>query len=361
MNILQLLQQETIRNELNLVRMEASTRDRILKLLKDLENEIVGQLASADPTAPAMTAYKQARLTKLLKEVKSTIRVAYKQISKTAKDGLDEAALAASSMTGNAINFAVGAKIAKASLAPSLLRTIVDDTLVEAAPSAEWWARQPDELTQKFYDQMRLGLAKGDTIDQLVQRVRGVPARGGKLAKSGIMTIAKHNAAALVRTATQSITNQARISSMTANKDVVNGVQWLATLDSRTTQICRELDGLTWYLKDGVYVPNGHNYPFPGPTAHWGCRSIVLPWLKSWTDMAGPGADKGLLAKLDAIPEGTRSSLNGQVPATMSYADWLGSVPKKEAVGALGGQKNYDLWKAGKLAPHPELAAKKKV
>ena len=116
MNVLQKLQSETIRSELSLIRVEAGARSKILKLLKDLEDEIVGQLTAIDPTHPTMTAYKQARLEKLLKEVKTVTGTAYKKAATTATKELETAAVAATKAFADSINFAVGAKIAKATI-----------------------------------------------------------------------------------------------------------------------------------------------------------------------------------------------------------------------------------------------------
>lgn len=325
MTILRQLQVETLRSEMNFMRMEAASLKKVLYILDALEKEIVTQLATVDPTAPKLTAYKQARLQKLQKAVKSLIRDGYRAAQKVFNGELEMFADEATRSVAYAIDTVLGVQLAGVSLPTSLLNKLVDDTLVQTAPSADWWARQDVQLTQRFYDQMRVGLAKGDTLDELIKRVRGVPARDGKMAISGIMDISRRNAAALVRTATQSITNQARIDAMVYNSDVIKGVQWLATLDNRTTQICRDLDGKTWYVNKETreYRPNGHTMEFPGPTAHWGCRSVVLPWLKSWEEMtAAAGGDTAFARKLDAMLPGTRSSLDGQVPAALTYREW---------------------------------------
>jgi hypothetical protein len=62
-------------------------------------------------------------------------------------------------------------------------------------------------------------------------------------------------------------------------------VQWVSTLDSRTTEICIALDGLQWTLPD--YEPIGHKVDFPGAIAHWGCRSTQIAVVKSWEELGG--------------------------------------------------------------------------
>jgi hypothetical protein len=69
---------------------------------------------------------------------------------------------------------------------------------------------------------------------------------------------------------------------------------------------CQERDQLEYTLEG---EPIGHNVPFlGGPPIHWNCRSATAPII------TGMGFDtKG----------NTRASMDGQVPASWSYKDWL--------------------------------------
>jgi len=108
---------------------------------------------------------------------------------------------------------------------------------------------------------------------------------------------------ATVKTALSHTANVARESVYKANEDVIKGVQWVSTLDGRTSAICMARDGI-------VYPPDKG----PRPPAHWNCRSATIPILKSWKEL-------GIDAK--EIDEGTRASMNGQVPAGQNYDSWL--------------------------------------
>ncbi|WP_448506606.1 phage minor head protein [Immundisolibacter sp.] len=363
MDILDQLQSELIGSGLNIIRMEAATKKAVVKLLNDLEKEITDQIASADVNGVTMTAYRRKRLEKLLADVQSVTKSAYRKAQATATSGMYDVVKAAAADTVDALNGMFGAKIATVSLNAAVLEKLVGETLIEAAPSKLWWERQPPDLMQRFSDQMRLGMAKGETVDQMIQRIRGVPARNGQLAKAGLMDVKRHQAAALVRTSMQTVANEARMTAYTQNRDLVKGLKWLATLDNRTTPICRELDGKTWaYTDDGDLEPVGHDLPFPGPTAHWNCRSTQIPWLKSWEELtADAGGDKELAKRLDDVPESTRASMNGQVPKSVTYNEWLKSIPEGEAKKALGTAANFRLWRDNKLEPSPDLAVNSSV
>lgn len=109
-----------------------------------------------------------------------------------------------------------------------------------------------------------------------------------------------------------------------SNSDIIRGIQWLGTLDLGICLHCGVLDGLRWELPD--LKPAGHEVPFPNQTCAQ-CRCTLLPWLKSWCDLASEaGGDIQVASKMDALSElGTRASCDGQVPASLRYDQWLKS------------------------------------
>jgi len=101
-----------------------------------------------------------------------------------------------------------------------------------------------------------------------------------------------------------------------ANEDVLAGVQWVSTLDDRTMPICQNRDGMTYELNGG-----------PRPPAHPNCRSTAIPITRSWEELGQDG---------DEIPEGTRASMDGQVPRSVSFYEWLKKQPESVQREALG-------------------------
>ena len=108
------------------------------------------------------------------------------------------------------------------------------------------------------------------------------------------------------------------------------------------SDICRYRDQRTWF----------YDFPekstLPGqvtPPAHFSCRSTTTPVLKSFREL---GFDQ------DELPIGTRSSLNGYVPADTNYYGWFNDLdnfvvnPEKVRRDVLGVVR-YDLWKKNQL------------
>ncbi len=112
------------------------------------------------------------------------------------------------------------------------------------------------------------------------------------------------------------ISSQAREITFAGNEDIIKGVQWVSTLDARTTEICMSLDGQVFSIGEG-----------PRPPAHVGCRSSIIPVLKSWKELG---------INLKEAPPGTRASMDGQVADTVTYPDWLKDQPASVQDEALG-------------------------
>ena len=178
---------------------------------------------------------------------------------------------------------------------------------------SEWMAGLEAEKSAKIRDAIRIGYVEGQTIPEMVTRLRGTKA---KQYQDGILEITRRNAETIVRTAVSHTANHTRQKFYEANDDLVKGVKWVATLDSRTTPVCQSRDGKVYPVDSG-----------PRPPAHFGCRSSTTPVLKSFREL---GID------LKEFPEGTRASLDGQVPANVTYNEWLKGKDAKFQDGVLG-------------------------
>jgi len=92
------------------------------------------------------------------------------------------------------------------------------------------------------------------------------------------------------------------------------------------SEICQARDGMVFPVDSG-----------PRPPAHIGCRSSTTPILRSAREMG---------ISLPDAPPSTRASLDGQVPATTTYGEWLRARPAAEQDEILGVTKGR-LFRAG--------------
>lgn len=172
---------------------------------------------------------------------------------------------------------------------------------------------------------VRNGWAQGKTLPQMIRDVVGTRANGYK---DGILDVSRRTAGTVINTATQHVANAARQKVWEDNGDLVKKYQWVATLDRRTTQQCKSLDGRQFEAGKG-----------PMPPIHPNCRSTTIAVLGSEWDWLDEG--------------GTRASSGpnpGYVPADETYYDWLGKQPADFQTVALGPSR-AKLFRDGGLTP----------
>lgn len=308
---------------IDLIRLEASYNRAVLRVLADMEREVVGKLTGRRP----LTAYSRERLLNLLAEVRSTIAQAYVQIRQEVD--LPGVAIVQSSAVSGAIQDTIGAKFDVGTPSVATLRSMVSDILIQGAPSADWWRRQAGDVQFRFAGAVRQGIAQGETNAQIVSRVTS-----GFQDQPPIIETAKRNAEALVRTSVQTVANATRDEVFRANDDLLMGKRQISTLDGRTTDICIAYSGAEWDL-DGKPI-NETKLPFNGgPPRHWGCRSILTP----------------IVRPLPGLPEfkpATRASVDGPVRADITFAEWLGGKSKRFQDDLLGPGR-AEMWRADKI------------
>lgn len=253
---------------IDILRVASGMRAAVIARLIDLEGELSSTLARAED----LSANKYAKLNALLKQTTAQIIDAYSQIDGVTKDDLKQLATLEGKQAVKIINGIIGADVVSVALSPKQLEAIVDAPVIFGNSSSKWWEAQAEDLRAKFAQQMQQGLLLGEGIDELARRVRGTKANGFA---DGIMEKKKREADALVRSSVISTANEARLRTMSEMSDLVKGIQWVSTLDNRTTPICRALDGKVWRLPD--FEPVGHDKKWPGPTAHWNCFTGDVP------------------------------------------------------------------------------------
>ncbi|MCP4700456.1 MAG: phage head morphogenesis protein [Gammaproteobacteria bacterium] len=173
---------------------------------------------------------------------------------------------------------------------------------------------------------VRQGFYEGQTTAQIVQAIRGT--RKARYT-DGILAISSRNARAVAHTAVQHASSMARQATWERNSDLVQGVRWVSTLDSRTSQTCRSLDGKVFEINKG-----------PRPPIHINCRSTTAPKLDSRFDIFDEGATRA-----SSGPDG-----GGQVDANQNYYEWLKKQPKQFIESAIG-KKRAKLLIDGGLTP----------
>lgn len=195
-------------------------------------------------------------------------------------------------------------------LSEEAIEATVRNTLINGSTIQEVVNRFVDDFDGKVTSQLRQGISNGETISELTQRVRGVINSAGNSAQM------------IARTTQTAVSAEIRETTFEENSDVVKGYEWVSVLDTRTSDICKALDGTVYELDD----PKRRT-----PPAHPNCRSTITPVLKSWKEL---GIDANELSA------GTRRDMDGKaVEAELDYGEWLKTQPDSVQDEALGAEK----------------------
>lgn len=264
----------------------------ILKLVAKVEGELVDAIPRTEPQA--------WRLNRMIKDFGEITTEGYGAVRKQAEGDLFDLAVYESQFQEAVLVDEVPLKLEVTKPSRTLLRAVVTEEPFQGALLKEWVQGLSDGQYRRTRDAVRIGVTSGETSDAIVKRLTGTRAANYK---DGAFEVSRRSAESMVRTAVNHVATASRELLYNENPDLVKGVRWVATLDSRTTPICQHRDGM-------VFKPNEG----PRPPAHINCRSTTVPILVSWEDL---GLDIG------DVPVGTRASMNGQVPADLTYGEWL--------------------------------------
>lgn len=163
-----------------------------------------------------------------------------------------------------------------------------------------------DAEVARMVQGVKSGFVQGQTTRQIVKQV---------VWPGGLGDVSERNAATVIRTALNHVSTEARMMTLQKNSDVVERYEWVSTLDSRTSTICRSRDGQKYEFGKG-----------PLPPAHPNCRSCVAPVVSEEFDFLDAGAKRA-----------ARGADGGmQIDANTTYYDFLRQQPAWFVDKALG-------------------------
>lgn len=303
----QYLLDSAIRHQIYTQRYAGGLVKEILALLNESDAEIVAKLQHVPD------GFGAARLRALLASIRSIIKNSYDDSLRVLESNLVDGAEYESAYQQRNFLTAIGMEVAIDAPSIGALEAIVSTEPMQGALLKEWFSELSDKKYIRVRNQLRQGLLQGETVADMVRRLRGT--RSAKY-RDGVLDIDRRGAEAIVRTATNSVMTSARLAFYQSNDSVIKGLRWVSTLDGRTSPVCRARDGKIYPMDTAIRPP-----------AHINCRSTMVAITKSWREL---GIDA------DEVPEGVRSSMNGDVPEKLVYNDWLKRQPKSFVEDVLG-------------------------
>ncbi len=284
-----------LRHQVHIHQFGAGLGERITKELATAEPQLVGKLTArlmrAQPQRGPWTTKRLARITAGLGEI---VDNRYTKVYKNLREQLLGLSTNEAKFAVNGFKDVVPIRFEYDLPSPEMLRSIVLSQPFEGAVLSQWWQGAARDEKIHLDRAVRQGLVQGETTPQIVRRVTG---------RRGVLALSTNRAKSLIHTAVSHVSNSARHQTFVSNRKLVKQVKIVATLDGRTTPICRLRDNQVYNVDEG-----------PRPPFHFNCRTTVIAVLKSWKELGIPLKD---------APPGTRASMDGQVPADLNYRDWF--------------------------------------
>ncbi|WP_298983475.1 minor capsid protein [uncultured Roseibium sp.] len=313
------LENSAVRHAVFLERYKTGTVKKILDLLAESDADIQAQIYRLDDN------YTRRRLEAVIRSIREINEQVYAELNRRLGGELEEFAV-------DEMTFALGQLDAAL---PAQLKAIIEFTapatevlfvsaekkfgnsLIQGKELSNWFDDLAQADSSRLAQALRLGFVQGEGIEKLTRRAIGTKSLRYK---DGAREVSRRNTRALVRTAINTASTNAREEVYDANAALMKGVRWVSTLDGRTSDICAARDGKVYPLKKG-----------PRPPAHFNCRSTTTPILKSWEELGfnkaqpEPGVRPYLkdTRRLKDIPKSQRSELVGKVRSDETYQQWL--------------------------------------
>ena len=216
---------------------------------------------------------------------------------------------------------------------PELLNQVVFEKPFNGQIMSQWFGQLEKGAQDNMYEAFRIGMIEGKSIPQMTKDllVRSYDSFSG-----GSVNKVFANAEATARTAANIASTNTRIVFAEENSDVISGVEYIATLDDRTSMICMSLHG-TVYPVDDIG---------PVPPQHYNCRSTLGYITKSWDELGFEGG-REVEFKQRFREEGA-SRMDGKVVAPPDFDTWL-KTQSPERQDRLLGPVRAELWRSGKV------------
>lgn len=287
---------------------------------RDLEPDLMDKLAKY-----AGKTLTENRLRIMRQSMKDVMAAGYLRMRKDLEPDLIDLGKSQGKWDAAVIEKALPVKIALTTLSVPTIKEMVVNRPIDGRLVREWFEELGQAQAIKVNRQIMIGVAEGEGIDEMVRRIRGTAKnryRDGLLAKS------RREIESVVRTSVSGVVNNVRQATYRANAEIISGVQYVATLDTHTCEVCAAYDGQVYDLMDG-----------PRPPQHCGCRCTTVPVCKSWKEL---GFD------FQEMPASERAAMNGRVSDKVTYGQWLKGQGRQTQEVALGKRK-AQLFRSGKL------------
>jgi len=302
------------RSQVLLERLKSGQAAKFAPFLKRMEVILRMRLAAGD-----LTGYQARRVAVLLDSIETDLRAVLGEYRTALTSDLVDTAIQQAQFEAKSMDTVVTTPAFEAVIpAASQVRAAVLSAPLSVVGYNQgqllesWLKNWSEGQIEQISGVIRQGYYQGQTTEQIVRALRGTTKANFQ---DGTLAQIDRSNRTVVRTAVQHMSTVARQQTYEANSDLITGVQWVSTLDSRTTSQCRALSGRRFPIDKG-----------PRPPLHPACRSTTVPVLDDAFDIL----DKGATQSSNGAEGGQ------QVAADLSYYEWLKTQPAGFQDAAIG-------------------------
>lgn len=338
-----------VRHQVGLLMLAATIQKNTIQPLDATEADVVDAIRRRLRNARGLRTPEDVRRLRTLLAIIKRIRAgAWREASRAMVDGVAEVAYAEPESFDKAVRTVAPVLLDTTRPTRAMVGLLLGTGLVMGRTMGQWTRALEQDDNRRIAAVVQAGVINGSTPDDIARAVVGqrlvIEKTGGlRLDKDGNLTFDSTGGAditvgdgatqgiragieTVVRTAMNLFPHLARARYVDLNKSIFREELYVAVLDSRTTPICRSLDGNVYPVGVG-----------PHPPLHPNCRSIRVPLLdgvrlglreaKPFTEamiraewMVKDPADRGSYSD---YRRQRVSDLTGTVPLHVTYQQWL--------------------------------------
>lgn len=347
-----------VRHQIHLDQYTRGEVAKMVSLLETMEANIVAKLSRRKNTA-----FAKQRFNTMLASIRGELASGYKRIGKRMESSMRTLAKTEAKFNKDTIQVLSPADTVVAAVDPERLLVASQRTVFQGKTMARWMKSLEADQAKLITNELRQGWLLGETNDQIAARLAGDPKTVGVFSKG------RNYVETIVRSGTNQLSAQARDRVFKNNARLIESVEWVSTLDGRTTiSICAPRDGLMYTTNQ---EPIDHGYAWDGGpgSIHFNCRSVSVPKIKGQEDIDRTGLDfnqqtdsrakstvrydpetRTSVGKGVRMPDAQRRGAGKMYSGTTDYQDWLKTQPAWFQNDALGSTTRGKLFRSGGLS-----------
>jgi SPP1 gp7 family putative phage head morphogenesis protein len=274
--------------------------------LKQMDRDLRLKLSALD--IPDMT---RSKIETQIKQIGTLLNGTYDEYKKVWAESITDASIYEAGFEGRSLSQVVEGVNFKLPSDSQITAAVFNTPLGDIGGAAGGSLLEPyfDDMSatsiKRIQGAVRVGYAEGQTTQQIIRRIRGTKAANFS---DGLLAISKRDAETITRTALQHAAQQARNEVWKKNESVIARVRIVATLDMKTSEICRSLDGQEFPIDSG-----------PRPPFHPRCRTGTTAVLnKKYEDLS--------LSRTRSQRDPKTGKI-GRTSEKTTYYDWLKRQP----------------------------------